>query len=717
MELYAQPGRNRLQYEKSPYLQQHADNPVDWYPWGDEAFEKAKLENKPIFLSIGYSTCHWCHVMERESFEDSEVAALLNKVFVSIKVDREERPDIDSIYMTVSQMLTGSGGWPLNIIMTPEKKPFFAGTYFPKHSRFGRIGMMELAPQVHELWQTQAEKIAETADQILAALQKHNASASMSQSAPLSDEADLLDKAYKNLSQSFDPEYGGFSDAPKFPSPHTLLFLLRYWKRSGEDRALAMVEKTLHAMRLGGIYDHIGFGFHRYSTDKQWLLPHFEKMLYDQALLALAYIESWQATGKSEYEQTAREIFHYVLRDMRAPEGGFYSAEDADSEAVEGKFYLWTADELKDVLSEADADLLLELYHVKEDGNFRDQASGQKTGENILHLQESISEIARKIDIDTASLRKRLARIRQQLFELREDRIHPHKDDKILSDWSGLMIAALAKGAQAFNEPKYLEAAEKAADFLLQNLQDANGRLLHRYRDGEAAIAAHVDDYVFLIWGLIELYEASFKAPFLKQALRLHEELQRHFWDDELGGFYFTADDAEELLIREKEIYDGAIPSGNSVAMLNSIRLGRLSGNPELEAQADRILKTFSATVAQHPTAHTFFLLGLDFGLGPSHEVVVTGQEDDEGTRQILRSLREVFAPNKVVLFRPADEELPEIIELAKYAEPYASLDDQATVYVCQDFICALPTTDVDEMLELLGKKQAGELKISLLQK
>ena len=717
MENSVQQERNRLQYEKSPYLLQHADNPVDWYPWGDEAFDKAKQENKPIFLSIGYSTCHWCHVMEHESFEDPEVANLLNEAFVSIKVDREERPDIDSIYMTVSQILTGGGGWPLNVVLTPDRKPFFAGTYFPKTGRFGRIGMMELIPQIRDVWNTQPEKIQETADRILAVLQKHNAAASISQNAAPSDEDELLHKAYKTLSQGFDPKNGGFNEAPKFPSPHTLLFLLRYWKRSGDDAALAMVEKTLHAMRLGGMYDHVGFGFHRYSTDAKWLLPHFEKMLYDQAMLALAYIEAWQATGNPEYEQTAREVFQYVLRDMRAPEGGFFSAEDADSEGVEGKFYLWTIDELRELLSEGDADLLVDLYHVEEGGNFQDQADGQKTGESILHLQESIPEIAERMSIDEESLRERLENIRRQLFELRKKRIHPHKDDKILSDWNGLMIAALAKGAQAFDEPKYLEVAEKAADFLLEKLLDANGRLLHRYRDGEAAIAAHVDDYAFLTWGLIELYETSFKVSYLKEALRLHEELQRHFGDEEQGGLYFTADDAEELLIREKEIYDGATPSGNSVAILNGIRLARLSGNPELEAQADNSFRAFSATIAQHPTAYTFSLLGVDFGLGPSHEVVIIGEEKDDTTREMLRNLRRAFAPNKVVLFRPSNEEKPDILEIAEYAAPYVRLDEKATAYVCQNFICALPTTDVGQMLELLEKAQTSELQIPLMQK
>ena len=721
MEQTAQEHRNRLQFEKSPYLLQHADNLVDWYPWGDEAFEKARREHKPIFLSIGYSTCHWCHVMEHESFEDPEVAKLMNEVFVSVKVDREERPDIDNIYMTVAQLLTGSGGWPLTIIMTPDKKPFFAGTYFPKTSRFGRIGMIELVPRMQEIWTTEHEKALQTADRVVAALQQYNNAKTTQQSSDQEPDRSLLDNAYQQLAQRFDPEYGGFGQAPKFPTPHTLLFLLRYWKQSKDDAVLAMVEQTLQAMRLGGVYDHIGFGFHRYSTDQQWLLPHFEKMLYDQALLAMAYIEAYQATGKAEYQQTAREIFSYVLRDMTAPEGGFYSAEDADSEGVEGKFYLWSVEEIREILEESDADLVLDLFHFEQDGNFRDQASGMKIGENIVHLQKSLSEIANTLGMTEESLRERLERIRQQLFEVREKRIHPYKDDKVLSDWNGLMISALAKGAQAFAEPVYAEAAQRAAQFILDTMRTEDGRLLHRYREGEAAIPAHLDDYAFSIWSLIELYETTFDVNYLEQALKLNTILFEDFWDDtplsppfkgDIGGFYFTADDAEQLPIRGKEIYDGAVPSGNSVAMLNLIRLGRLTGNPEFEEQADRLFKAFSGTVEQSPSVYTLLMLGVDFGIGPSHEVMIVGKAESEDTRQMLQALRAAFVPNKVVLLRSTDEESPDILNFAKYAEPYTSIDGKATAYVCQNYICALPTTDVQQMIQLLQEEKPEELKI-----
>ncbi len=705
--------RNRLQFEKSPYLLQHADNPVDWYPWGNEAFEKARQENKPIFLSIGYSTCHWCHVMEHESFEDSEVARLMNEAFVSIKVDREERPDIDSMYMTVAQLMTGSGGWPLTIVMTPEKKPFFAGTYFSKTSRFGRIGMLELVPRIQALWTNEHEKVLQTADNIVNALQQSAQTLTTQAHSGEDAHTGILDAAYRQLATRFDQEYGGFGEAPKFPSPHTLLSLLRHWKRHGDQAALAMVEHTLQAMRLGGVYDHIGFGFHRYSTDRRWLLPHFEKMLYDQALLAMAYIETYQATGNEDYRQTACEIFTYVLRDMTAPEGGFYSAEDADSEGVEGKFYVWSVEEIRHILPEADADFATDLFHFEEEGNFRDQASGLKTGENIVHLQQSLAKNADALGITKQTLQDRLEGIRQQLFTIREERIHPHKDDKMLTDWNGLMIAALAKGAQAFDEPKYAEAAKQAAAFILSTMRTEDGRLLHRYRDNDAAIAAHLDDYAFFIWGLIELYETTFDVTYLKEAIALNDITARDFWDEEHGGFFFTADDAEKLLIREKNIYDGAVPSGNSAMMLNLVRLGRLLASPELEERADRIFRAFAGTVMKMPSVHTLLLLGIDLGIGPSHEIVIVGNTDAEDTQHMLQALRSVFSPNKVVVFRPpSEEESPEITTLAPYIEPYTQLNGTATAYVCQNYICALPTTDIQEMLDLLHKKEGDLLNI-----
>jgi len=640
--------QNRLAFEKSPYLLQHADNPVDWYPWAEEAFEKAKKENKLIFLSIGYSTCHWCHVMEHESFDDPEVAKLMNETFISIKVDREERPDIDMVYMTVCQMMTGSGGWPLTIIMTPDKEPFFAATYVPKETRFGRVGMLDLIPRVKELWSTRQAEVLSSASQITAALQKTTPEAP---SEELNEP--LLHLAYEQLAERFDEQYGGFGKAPKFPTPHNVLFLLRYWKRTGNENALQMVDKTLHAMRNGGIYDHVGFGFHRYSTDSQWLAPHFEKMLYDQALLAIAYTEAYQATGREEYAQTAHEIFTYILRDMTAPEGGFYSAEDADSEGEEGKFYLWTNYEIQRVLLGEEADLAVRVFNISEGGNFVDEVAGRKSGRNILHLTKSIDELASDMSTSAPDLRARIEGILEKLFAYREKRIHPHKDDKILTDWNGLMVAALAKGAQVFDEPRYASTAKRAADFILKNVRTSEGRLLHRYRDGEAALTAHVDDYAFLIYGLLELYEATFDVNYLKIALELNEDLIQHFWDHDNGGFYFTADDGESLLIRQKEIYDGAIPSGNSVAMLNLLRVGRITAKADSEEKAVKIGQAFYRNVRQLPSAYTQLMVAVDFGVGPSYEVVIAGGSQADDTKQMLNVIRGLFVPNKIVILRP----------------------------------------------------------------
>jgi uncharacterized protein YyaL (SSP411 family) len=691
---------NHLINETSPYLLQHAHNPVDWYPWGPEAFEKAQRENKPIFLSIGYSTCHWCHAMAHESFEHPEVARLMNEAFVSIKVDREERPDIDSVYMSACQLMTGSGGWPLSIIMTPDKKPFFAATYIPRESRFGLTGMTELIPHIRELWATQRGKALNLSNEIAAVLQR----TSPDTHSEKINEA-TLDLTYEQLDERFDEQHGGFSSAPKFPSPHNLLFLLRYWKRSGKKAALDMVEKTLQAMRRGGIYDHIGFGFHRYSTDSQWLVPHFEKMLYDQAMLAMAYTEAYQATRKEDYGKTAREILTYVLRDMTAQEGGFCSAEDADSEGEEGKFYLWMQEEVRQSLGSEETDFAARVFNIEKDGNFAEQATGRKSGVNILHLRKTLGELASDLNLSQQDLQSHLEGMRQKLFAYREKRIHPIKDDKILTDWNGLMIAALAKGAKAFDEPEYAKAACRAADFILENMRKPDGRLWHRYRDGQAGVQANVDDYAFLIWGLIELYEAIFNAKYLEVALAMTGDMVKHFWDEDGSGLYLTPDDGESLLVRKKEIYDGAIPSGNSVAMLNLLRLGRMTANSDLEEKAARISSAFSRSVKQLPSAHTQLMVALDFGIGPCYEVVIAGNTQAEDTKAMVRALSTHFLPNKVVLLNPSGRESTEITKLAKFIKNQSSIGSRATAYVCMNYNCKLPTTDINKMLELLNMR------------
>jgi uncharacterized protein YyaL (SSP411 family) len=691
--------QNHLAEEQSPYLLQHADNPVNWYPWGEAAFERARLEDKPIFLSVGYSTCHWCHVMAHESFEDPVVAALMNDAFINIKLDREERPDIDQIYMTVCQMMTGGGGWPLTILMTPDREPFFAATYIPKTTRFGRVGMLDLVPKIKQLWASQRPEFMRAAQQITRSLKEGDA---LGPGENLGQET--LDRAFLQLERQFDRKHGGLGGAPKFPTPHLYLFLLRHWRRSGREEALQMVTSTLRAMRRGGIFDHLGTGFHRYSTDERWFVPHFEKMLYDQALLALAYLETFQATEQAEFADTAREIFGYVLRDLRDASGGFHSAEDADSEGEEGKFYVWTTAEVRQVLGDEQADLVLRAYNLDEQGNFREEASGERSGGNILHLRGELAQLAQELDLPLDQLQQRLEHARAALFEQREGRIRPGKDDKVLTDWNGLMIAALARGGRVLGEARYTEAAVEAATFALETMRDDGGRLLHRYRKGQAGIAALLDDHAFLVWGLLELYEATFEARWLEAALELSDVMIEHFWDDRgPGGFFTTADDAEALLVRQKTIYDGAIPSGNSVAMWNLLRLARISGRSDLEEIADRSGRVFSSRVKRVPSVFTQFLVGLDFAVGSGHAVVIAGDPADEQTQALLDAARRGYHPGRVVLLRPTSgEEEATITRLAPYTAEQREVEGRPTAYVCEDDRCSPPVTAVSELLELL---------------
>ncbi len=683
---------NKLINEKSPYLLQHAHNPVDWYPWSEEAFNKAKNEDKPVFLSIGYSTCHWCHVMEKESFEDNEVADLMNEFFVSIKVDREERPDIDGIYMTVCQLLTGSGGWPLTIIMTPDKQPFFAGTYFPKEERFGRIGMLSLTRGINNVWKNKRDDISKSIEQISAALNSE-----LKQAGKELNEG-TLDNAFNNFFNRFDRESGGFGTAPKFPTPHNILFLLRYWKRRNAKDALEMAEKTLIEMYKGGIYDHVGFGFHRYSTDKDWLVPHFEKMLYDQALLVLAYTEAYQAAKKDIYKEAALEILDYVSRDMTLPAGAFYSAEDADSEGIEGKFYLWKTEEIENILGKDESDLFVKIYNVKREGNWHDPVHDENRGTNILHLEKNINAIAEELKLDEKKLRYALKTMKENLFQKREERIHPFKDTKILTDWNGLMISAFAKAAQVFDKNEYCEAAEKAVYFILKNLVNDEGRLLHRFKDGESGILANADDYAFFIAGLLDLYETGFNSSYLKTAIDLNSDFIKYFWDEEGGGFYFTPYDGEKLLIRQKEIYDGAVPSGNSVEALNLLRIGRITGNTDYEKKASTIFKTFSGIIENSPQAFTQTLVALDFALGPSKEIIISGPKRSPVTKEMLKTIREKYIPNKVVILSAEQKVQMEII--SPLLKEYTPQDNKTIVYICENYKCNMPITTLEDLAE-----------------
>ncbi|MBW2063472.1 MAG: thioredoxin domain-containing protein [Deltaproteobacteria bacterium] len=689
---------NRLAKEKSPYLLQHAYNPVDWFPWGDEAFEKAKREGKPIFLSIGYSTCHWCHVMEKESFEDPDVAKALNEAFICIKIDREERPDLDNIYMTVCQLLTGSGGWPLTIIMTPDRKPFFAGTYFPKESRLGRVGLLTLISRIKDLWNSRFGEVIDSAEKITDALRGMELEGEGQE-----PDSRIFDRTYRELAHRFDGEYGGFGPLPKFPSAHNLLFLLRYWKQTGESRSLAMVEKTLSEMRRGGIYDHVGFGFHRYSTDREWFVPHFEKMLYDQAMLSMAYLEAYQATGKEAYKETAEEVFSYVSRDMTSPEGAFYSAEDADSEGIEGKYYLWTEHEIRSVLDRDLAELLIRTFDVQEKGNYQEDATGRRTGNNILRRKVPTAPIADEFDLSPRQVQEGLRIALVELLRVRETRIRPHKDDKILTDWNGLMVASLAKGEQVIPGRGYAAMAGSAAGFVLEQMYK-DGMLLHRYRSGEAGIGAHLDDYAFFVWGLVELYGATFEPEYLKTALDLTRSQIRHFWDDQRGGFFLAPDDAKDLIVRKKELYDGAIPSGNSVSMLNLLRLARMTGDSSLEEKASIMARSFSGEIQKNPAGFTQFLCSLMFLTGPSHEIIMVGPSGRKDTTEMLRVIQGAYLPNGVVLFRPSGHDSSQMDTIAPFLKNYPALEGKATVYVCSNYACKRPTTQVKEALEMLGQ-------------
>jgi uncharacterized protein YyaL (SSP411 family) len=790
---------NRLSRENSPYLRQHAHNPVDWYPWGDEAFDRARREDKPVFLSIGYSSCHWCHVMERESFDDAETARLLNETFVCVKVDREERPDLDQYYMTVGQMLTGAGGWPLTIVMTPDKRPFFAGTYFPKERRWGRLGLMEIVPQIAEAWRTRRGEILRAADGIVDAVVRAQAGARVDAGAtggtdiegnagsgqwqapqeeavPNEETRDraqgearperghgrgsrlalapsLLDEAFRDFEADFDDLHGGFGSAPKFPTPHNLSFLLRYSKRAGSARALDMAVRTLDRMRLGGIHDHLGGGFHRYSTDAAWLVPHFEKMLYDQALLAVAYADAYAATGKDEFRETAASTLDYVLRDLASPEGGFYTAEDADSEGEEGRFYVWTKHEIEGMLGADDAHLAAAIFGIRAEGNFAAEAGQRPGGLNILHLEKPLAEpTADTVDTPAAASpgvagfgelgiahdkpASRIAAVKEKLLRARAQRVRPFRDTKILADWNGLAIGALARTARATGETRFLDAASRAARFVLDRMRLPDGRLLHAFTDGEARIPAYLDDYAFLIAGLIETYQADFDPFFLERALDLMKIAIGDFADGRRGGF-FSVSAATELPVRAKEVYDGAVPSGNSVMLMNLLRLARLTGRRDLEETAERLTDAFADRIAAQPRYHAAFLCGLDYAFGPSAEVVIAGSRGDARTGALLSALARAYLPNAAALFKPAGEHeadgdaagvsRPDISRgprgveapapfradaaagiaarleaLAPFTRDMKEVDGSPAAYVCMGGRCLRPVTTSGALLQLL---------------
>jgi uncharacterized protein len=686
---------NHLAGEKSPYLQQHAHNPVDWYPWGDEAFRRAMEEHKPVFLSIGYATCHWCHVMAHESFEDPGIAAILNASFIAVKVDREERPDIDSVYMTACQQMTGQGGWPLTIIMTPDKKPFFAGTYLPRTTRAGMTGLSELLMRVIRLWQEQRDMLVSSAEELTSRL-------AVTCAMPAEGRADksLLRTGYDELVRSFDPVNGGFGQAPKFPTPTVILFLLRFWKHTGSDQALGMAEKTLVAISSGGIHDHLGGGFHRYSTDKTWRVPHFEKMLYDQALLLMAFTEAWLATKKPLYRNTAEDIITYVARDLISPEGAFISAEDADSPGGEGAYYVWTRKELDEILGPSDGPFAARLFGVEEGGNFFSSESGP--GKNILYRKAGNPEINGN--------HSWIISIQQKLLAERQKRPRPVRDGKILADWNGLMIAALAQSSRAFDNPDCFRMAETAMHVILNRLRIAGGGLLHRYCDGDAAIPAFADDYAFVIRALIELYETSFDPVWLREALNLNQYVRRHFSDSDGCGFFTTPDDGEILIARKKEIYDGALPSCNSMMLTNLVLLAHLTGDPVHEEQASRLADGFAGIVRRSPSAYSAYLCGLDYLLGPAADVVITGRKTDREAEKMVRLICGEYYPS-VTLHFLTPESSHALEAVAPFTRAMTEREGRTTAYVCSGRTCSAPVTDPDLLRKELGEKRKGVIR------
>ncbi len=688
---------NRLIFESSPYLLQHAANPVDWYPWSEEAFKKAKELDKPIFLSIGYTTCHWCHVMEHESFEDNEVAKLMNETFINIKVDREERPDIDNVYMEVTQMINGRGGWPMTVVMTPDKEPFFAGTYFPKTTRSRRVGMMELVPSIEKMWKTNRDSILTDAKDVTQKLMDNQISLSSNQ--PIRD--DILNRSFNYYLNRYDKKYGGFGDPPKFPKPHDYMFLSRYYAKTNNKKALDMVEFSLKKMRQGGIYDQIGYGFHRYSTDKRWLIPHFEKMLYDQAMLVHAYLDAYLVTKDIFYKKVVDEIITYVIRDMTSKNGAFYSAEDADSQGEEGTFYVWKTDEINSLLNQDDAKLIIDYYNLNEKGNWPEGRRHGKT--NIPHVTQDTSLISKKHSLKNDIFHEKIHDLNNQLFKYRKNRVHPQKDDKILTDWNGLMISAIARAARIFNNKQYGQYAINAMNFIDKNLIQDNEKLLKRYRNSVAGLDGVLDDYAYIIWALIELYQYSYNPKYLEDAILLSDYQIKHFWDNKSGGFFFTSDIAEELLVRSKEIYDGAIPSGNSVSTNNFIRLARILHRSDYEDIADELLSSFGRKINRYGPAYAQNLIAIDFINGPSYEVVVIGQPNKE-TNNLLNELNLFKHDRKVVIYMN-DDNREKMIKLVPFLQNFPKhKDTDPWIYVCKNFTCELPTQDLGKVKELLTK-------------
>ncbi len=676
---------NRLKDETSPYLLQHAHNPVDWYPWGDEALRRARDENKPILLSIGYSACHWCHVMERESFENPQIAQLMNDLYVNIKVDREERPDLDAIYMEAVQAMTGQGGWPMTVFLTPDGLPFYGGTYFPPTDRHGMPGFARVLLSVHDAYRNSHDRILQSAENLRA----HLGRSIMGHDAGTLDNS-IAVAAVQGLAATFDARHGGFGGAPKFPQPMNLEFLLRYARRTGDAQALQMAGITLDRMLEGGIYDQLGGGFHRYATDEIWLVPHFEKMLYDNALLARVYLEAFQMTGNPAYRRVVEETLDYVLREMTAPEGGFYSAQDADSEGHEGKYFIWTPRQIEEILGADDARIVCAYYGMTEGGNFE--------GANILHLARSAEEVAARHGISADAVREIVARARPALLSAREGRIKPGRDDKVLTAWNGLMLRAFAEAARALGRADYRAVAERNAAFLLDRMS-RDGRLLRTYKDGSAKLNGYLEDYASLALGLLSLYQLTFEPRWFAASRELAEAMVRHFWDTQDGGFFTTSDDHETLISRPKDLFDNAVPSGNSMAVEALLLLSALSGNQEYAGYAERTLHQLSGVMARAPGAFGRLLSALELELATPTEVAIAGDLNAAQTQALLRVVSGAYLPTVVTaVTRPGALEAG--IALLDGRTP---VDGRPAAYVCRRFACRRPVTTPEELSAELG--------------
>ena len=661
---------------------QHAHNPVEWFSWGEDAFQKAKAEDKPILLSIGYSACHWCHVMEHESFEDEETARLMNENFVNIKVDLEERPDVDQIYMTFVQLTTGHGGYPLNVFLTPDRLPFFGGTYFPPVNRYNMPSFQRVLTSITEAWREKRDELLDSANDILGEVRRIG----QAEFSPAGLSKEQLDAAFQNFVKSFDEENGGFGGAPKFPPPMSLEFLLRYFKRTGNEKALEMVVKTLKEMAHGGIYDQIGGGFHRYTVDAIWLVPHFEKMLYDNAQLIKIYLHVYQVTKDEFYKRIATETLEYVRREMLNEKGGFYSTQDADSEGVEGKFFVWTPEEIAEILGEENARIFGFYYDVTEHGNFEEK--------NILNVRSSQEIVAQQLGISVEKLREVLKNGREKLFSEREKRVKPFRYEKVLTAWNGLMLAAFAEAGAIIENQDYLEIAKKNADFILENLQKG-GYLLRSWKDGEAKLNAYLEDYANFADGLIELYQVSGEVKYLREAQRLADVMIEEFWDAEAGGFYFTANNHEELVMRSKDYYDNATPSGNSAAADVLLKLSKLIGDEKYEKYAVTVLRLVAPQISRYAQAFGRNLATLEFYFNPTKEVIIIGEKGNK----LEKELWSEFLPNKVVVLSENPEKDAEFIELLQERK---MIDNQPTAYVCENYVCQKPVTTVDELKEQL---------------